>query len=163
MRNCSRIHLGNGKTNRRSRSNAADKEKYSLLALEYTAAGAAAADEKAGDLLGDMIKNSLQYANTPQYKFAAGVNKIVQGARENRPAEFFAGAVEKIKEAADQGNIHAITALGICAQRGMNMQRDLNAAAWYFRKAAAQGNLYAKQQLQYPRSCRCKPDYFKCI
>ena len=126
---------------------AADKEKYSLLALEYTAAGAAAADEKAGTLLGDMIKNSQQYANTPQYKFAAGVNKIVQGARENRPAEFFAGAVEKIKEAADQGNIHAITALGICAQRGMNLKRDLNVAAGYFRKAAAMGNLYAKQQL----------------
>ena len=126
---------------------AADKEKYSLLALEYTAAGAATADEKAGDLLGDMIKNSQQYANTPQYKFAAGVNKIVQGARENRPAEFFAGAVEKIKEAADQGNIHAITALGICAQQGMNLKRDLNAAAGYFRKASNQGNLYAKQQL----------------
>ncbi len=126
---------------------AADKEKYSLLALEYTAAGAAAADEKAGDLLGDMIKKSHQYANTPQYKFAVGVNKIVQGARENRPAEFFAGAVEKIKEAASQGNIHAITALGICAQRGMNLKRDLNAAAGYFRKASSQGNLYAKQQL----------------
>ena len=52
-----------------------------------------------------------------------------------------------IKEAADQGNEHALTALGIFAQQGINLKRDLNAAAGYFRKASCKGNLYAKQQL----------------